>query len=102
MKRYRVLLSQYAETDLQEYIDYIILDCNAPLTALKHYEDLFKTLKSLQRFPKSYPVQTGKFFLSFGTQVRRLNYKKMAIIYTVHSSIVYIHRIIASSLITNS
>lgn len=101
MNLYNVILSQNAEIDLQEYIDYIIFECKAPLTALKHYESLFKTLKSLERFPKSYPKQTGDFFLPFGTNVRRINYKKMAIIYTIHSNIVYIHRIIAASLITN-
>ena len=61
MNLYNVILSQNAEIDLQEYIDYIIFECKAPLTALKHYESLFKTLKSLERFPKSYPKQTGDF-----------------------------------------
>lgn len=101
MSRYNVILSQDAEIDLQEYIDYIMFDCKAPLTALKHYEDLFNTLKSFERFPKSYPVQTGSSFLRFGTNVRRINYKKMAIIYTVHGDIVYIHQIVAANLITS-
>jgi len=99
--RYNVILSQDAEIDLQEYIDYIMFDCKAPLTALKHYENLFDTLKSLERFPESYPIQTGSSFLLFGTNVRRINYKKMAIVYTVHDDIVYIHRIIAANLITS-
>ena len=37
----------------------------------------------------------------YGTNARRINYKKMAIIYTVHDNIVYIHRIIPASLITS-
>ena len=69
--RYNVILSQDAEIDL------------------------------LERFPESYPIQTGSSFLLFGTNVRRINYKKMAIVYTVHDDIVYIHRIIAANLITN-
>ena len=100
-RRYKVILSQDAEIDLQAYIDYILFDCKAPLTALKHYENLFDTLKSLECFPKSYPIQTGSSFSLFGTNVRRINYKKMAIVYTVHGDTVYIHRIVAANLFTS-
>lgn len=102
MNLYNVILTQDAEIDLQEYIDYIIFDCDAPLTALRHYEDLFKTLERLHYIPETFPIQTGVSFLRFGINVRRINYKKMAIIYTVHGDIVYIHRIMAANLIINT
>lgn len=102
MKRYDVVLSQDAESDLQEYIDYITYDCEAPLTALRHYEELFDVLNSLKYTPEKRAIQTGRFFLRFGANVRRINYKKMAIIYTIRDHTVYIYRIIAAKLITDS
>lgn len=101
MSSYEVILSEDAEADLQEYIDYILFDCQAPLTALRHYEAFFNVLNSLRHKPESRIIQIGKFFLRYGTNVRRVNYKKMTIIYTVHGAVVYIHRILASKLITD-
>ncbi|HBX45096.1 type II toxin-antitoxin system RelE/ParE family toxin [Limibacterium fermenti] len=103
MNDYNVVLSQEAEADLQDYIDYIMstYKYKAPLTALRHYEDIFNILRTLNNMPESYSIQTGTSFLRFGANVRRINYKKMAIIYTVHGGIVYIHRIIAANLIKN-
>lgn len=101
MTRYGIFLSEEAELDLQEYIDYIIQDCKAPLTALRHYEDLFNVLRSLEYLPERYVIQKSTSFLRYGPNARRVNFKKMAIIYTVHGDVVYIHRILPSSLITN-
>lgn len=101
MLHYQVILSENAETDFEEYIDYIISECSAPLTALRHYENFYYTLKSLENMPCSLPIQNGLYFLRFGSNVRRLNFKKMAIIYTIHHETVYIHRIIAAKLITS-
>lgn len=101
MERFQVFLSEEAERDLQQYIDFIMWDCKAPLTALRHYEHLFNTLKSLEYMPERYAVQTGISFLRFEPNVRRINYKKMAIIFTIHGNIVYIHRIMPANLITS-
>ncbi|GAB1415823.1 hypothetical protein MASR2M117_12290 [Paludibacter sp.] len=100
MKKYTVVLSEQAESDLEEYINYIMSKCKAPLTALRNYEDLFTVINSLRSSPESCSLQTRKsLILQFGFGVRRINYKKMAIIYTIHSNIVYIRRIIAGSMI---
>jgi len=100
MSQYSVVLSENAESDLQNYIDYIIYECKAPLTALRHYESLFETLNFLKRSPESYSIQTRASLQQFGANIRRVNFKKMAIIYTIHSDIVYIHRIVAGTMIT--
>jgi hypothetical protein len=101
MNLYNVVLSQDAENDLQEYIDYIIVGCKKPLTALRHYEGLFDLLNGLKYMPERFAIQTGASFLCFGSNVRRINYKKLAIIYTVHGNIVYILRIVTANLITS-
>ncbi|HAF62421.1 MAG TPA: hypothetical protein DCK95_08855 [Anaerolineaceae bacterium] len=98
---YHIKLSDEAKKDFDEYIHYIRGVYHAPLTAIKHYAGLTKTINSLKSFPESYPIQTGISFLRYGSNVRRINYKKMAIIYTVHGDIVYIHRIRPANLITS-
>jgi hypothetical protein len=35
----------------------------------------------------------------YGPNVRRMNYKKMAIIYTINQDTIFIHRVIASKMI---
>lgn len=73
---YRIKLSDEAKKDFDEYIHHIRDVYHAPLTAIKHYAELAKTINSLNFFPESYPVQTGISFLRYGFNVRRINYKK--------------------------
>ena len=97
MDRYIILFSDDAENDFNSYIDYILYECKSPLTALRNYEELAETINQLKISPESFPIQPN---LRYGFNVRRVNYKKMAIIYTVHGNVVYIHRILASAMIT--
>jgi len=98
--KYQIILSSEANKDYAEYINTIMYDYNAPLTAAKHYMGLYSTLKSLETYPEIFQIQTRRSLSQYGTNVRRINYKKMAIIYTIHGDIVYIHRIIPASMIT--
>ncbi|WP_366521789.1 type II toxin-antitoxin system RelE/ParE family toxin [uncultured Proteiniphilum sp.] len=98
---YRIKLSEEAKKDFDEYLHHVRAVYYAPLTAIKHYAELTKTIHSLKCFSGSYPVQTYISFLRYGSNVRRINYKKMAISYIVHSDIVYIYRIISATLITS-
>ncbi len=86
--------------DMQELADVITYTYKMPNTAEKYMRGLYQEIGQLTRSPKSYAIQTSLFFQRYGTNVRRINYKKMAIIYTVHADIVYIHRIVAANLIT--
>lgn len=98
---YRIKLSDDAVRDFDEYIHHIRAVYHAPITATKHYAGLSKCIDSLKYFPERHPLQTSNFFLRYGPNVRRMNYKKMAIIYSVHGDIVYIHRIMPANLITS-
>lgn len=98
---YRIKLLDEAEKDFDEYIYHIRAVYHAPITATKHYAGLSNCINSLKFFPERHPLQISNFFLRFGPNVRRINYKKMAIIYTVHGDIVYIHRIIPANLVTS-
>jgi plasmid stabilization system protein ParE len=97
---YRVKLTDEAKNDLDRYIHHIHSVYHAPLTALKHYIGLSNTINILKHAPDSYPIQTRTSLQQFGANVRRINFKKMAIIFTIHDDVVYIHRIIAGAMIT--
>lgn len=100
MKNYKVILSEDAEKDYENYVDTIIYIYNAPLTAAKHYKGIYETLKKLESNPNAYSLRNNKSLQKYGTNVRRINYKQMAIIYTVYEDTVYIYRIVAGSMIT--
>jgi hypothetical protein len=56
-------------------------------------------LKSLSHSAESYPISSLKAILQYGYNARRINYKKMAIIYTVHQKTVLVRRVIPGALI---
>ena len=100
MTNYEISLSKEADQDFVSYVNFIKYECKSPLTALRHYEGLYKTLQQLRISPEAHQIQTRSYFMKFGISVRKVSYKKMAIIYTAHENIVYVHRIIASAMIT--
>jgi hypothetical protein len=102
MKKYRVILSSDANRDYDKYMDYIIFDCSSPLTAFKHRNIFYNTLKFLEKNAEIFSIKSGSHSLmQYGSFVRTITFKKMTIIYTVHDDVVYIHRIVASSLLTD-
>ena len=62
-------------------------------------QGLVDEIKKLEYNPEIYAIRNSNFYLQFGTEIRRINYKKMGVIYSVYRKRVFIHRIIASSLI---
>ena len=100
MKRYIIDLSEQAASDIDNFVDYIIFAYKAPITAKRHYDGLFKTIKSLQWLREIYRCTIILIFNNLGSMYNELITKKMTIIYTVHYDIVYIHRVIAQSLLT--
>lgn len=96
---YRIKLSDEAEKDFDE--SYIISrQYTMPLLLLSSIMPNFRIVL-IVFFPERHPLQTLSFFQRFGSYARRINYKKMAIIYSIHGDIVYIHRIMPAKLITN-
>ncbi len=97
---YKIRPSVKAKADFKEYIDYIKIECDMPMTAIKHYDGLLECFASLKKNPLLNPIRNSPSLCQFGMNVGRKNFKKMAIIYTVHDNTVYIHRIISASMIT--
>ncbi len=99
MKQYRVFITEEAKTDIEQLSDVIKHKYKSPQTAFNYIQGLVNEINKLEVSAESYTVQTRKSFLKYSYNVRRINYKKMSIIYTVSNYTVYIHRIIPSSAI---
>ena len=100
MNEFRIIFSEETIKDIQDLFDYIELNFKAPQTAKKYILELFSTIDLLSHSADSYPIQNHKSFLKYGLFVRRLNYKKMVIIFTFENDIAFILRIIPGVLIT--
>jgi plasmid stabilization system protein ParE len=98
--KYRAVMSDDAQNDYDEYIDYILNDCCAPITAAKHYAGIKDIISWLSENPYVNAIRYNTSLLKYGMNVRRANYKKISIVYTVHENFIYIHRILAASMIT--
>ena len=96
---YTVLLSDTAKADMAQLSDVIANKFSAPLTEIKYMRELKAVIKNLEKNSECYAVRQSVFLQKYGTNVRRIDYKKMAIIYTIHDDTVYIHRIMAGALI---
>ena len=98
MTRREVKMTDSALYDLFD-LDYAIRqEFQAPLTAGRYLTDLKKQIKSLSRIAELRVVQPA-LSLEYGFDIRRLNFKKMAILYSIEENIVIVHRIIPQNLI---
>ncbi|NLO72283.1 MAG: type II toxin-antitoxin system RelE/ParE family toxin [Porphyromonadaceae bacterium] len=100
MKYYTVHISDQAVEDLDKLFDIIFNKYRMPNTAFKYLKELRKVIISLSRNAETYQIQTRASLQQYGLNVRRINYKKMAIIYTVHGELVYIHRVVPQNSIS--
>ena len=98
-ENYNLIVSEEARQDIDLYIDYIIYECDAPKTAKKHYDGLIALLAKIEQNPLAFSVRTTASLLQYGHNVRRANYKKMTVIYTITGFTVYVHRVVAASMI---
>jgi len=99
-EHYNLIVTDSADADIDSYIDTIIYAFDAPLTAKKHYDALYKLFGEIQKHPLAYAIRYTASLQIYGINVRRVNFKKMAIIYTVNENTVYIHRVMPGSMIT--
>ena len=98
---YKIEVTLAAREDIDEYIDYITNICAMPLAAAKIYDSLFEKIYAVAEKPLLYAVREGLWYMKFGAEVRRVNFKTRAIIYTVENNIMTIHRVASQSEIYN-
>ena len=90
--------SEDAYRDIVNLNDYIVQQCCAPLTAKRYLMGLEQRILWLKQNADLFPVIPELSF-QLGCDIRRLNYERMAILYSVTDYVVYIHRIIPQSMI---
>ena len=95
-----VRIADIALQDIEYVHDYIAYELFEPITADKYIRGIYDAIKHLSLYGTSVAVSEKDFLLSqYGSTVRNINYKKMAVIYTIENNQIIIQRIIAASLI---
>ena len=101
MNSYSIKYSSIALRDIDDLFHVIANKYKAPLSAFKYVQGLKDTIDQLKRHPDALPLNYHKPFEKYGPTIRRINYKRMAIIYDISENTVYIHRILAASTISD-
>ena len=97
--KYEVVISDVADSDFADYLEVIINEYKSLDTATKHYDGIMKTIRELRKNPFVNAIRDNVSLRKYGYGIRRVNFQKMAIIYTVYESTIYIHRIMPASMI---
>ena len=100
MKRYEVIITENAQQDLKDLSNTIIFEYKSPITAIRYLRGIYDEFRWLRSNAESLKIQSSKSFTKFGFNTRRINYKKMAIIYSVVDNTIYIKRIIPAGTIS--
>lgn len=95
MKKFEIIFSEKSDNDIQDYIDFIYYEYKSPLTALRNYEGLINEIKLLSKYAGSLKYCTDKSIVEeFGFFAKRINYKKMAVIFYIYDNTVRIEAVI--------
>jgi len=101
MKNYIVRISNDAQNDIFEIIDYIAFIYKAPLTAEKYLIELYDTIFSLENFAESIHISTKSDILKYGLNARSIVFKNLTIVYTVDTNIVLVQAVVSGKIIKN-
>ena len=98
MRKYDVKLTEEAKQDRKSLARFIKEEVQAPLTAKRYMFGLEEEIKKLENSADSLAVDE-ELSRQIGIEVRRINYKNMAIIYSMEDDTVYIHHIIPQKMV---
>ena len=101
MRKYVIRISNTAQNDIFEIIDYISEIYKAPLTAEKYLIQLYDAIFSLENFAESIAISTQNDIIKYGVNARSIAFKKLIIVYTVHSQVVLVRAVIPGALINS-
>jgi plasmid stabilization system protein ParE len=101
MRKYVIRISNTAQNDIFEIIDYISEIYKAPLTAEKYLIQFYDAIFSLENFAESIAVSTQNDIIKYGLNARSISFKKLIIVYTVHSQVVLVRAVIPGALINS-
>ena len=98
MKKYTVKLTEEAKQERKSLARFIKEEVHAPLTAKRYMLGLEKEIKKLENSAGSLDVDEN-LSRQVGIEVRRTNYKNMAIIFSMEEENAYVHHIIPQKMI---
>lgn len=98
MRQFEISVTSKALSDVDKLRFAIVFKYRAPLTAKRYLKGLNDTIQSLKIGADSIQIDTNLSVL-YGFDIRRVNYKEMAILYSIEDDIAYIHRIMPQSMI---
>ncbi len=98
MKQFQISLTSKALSDVDKLRFAIVFKFRAPLTAKHYLKGINDTIQSLKAGADSIRVD-HVLSAQYGFDIKRINYKEMAILFSVEDDIVYIHRIMPQSMI---
>ena len=98
MARYSIQLSDEAKDDVRELRMAIEDTYKAPLTAARYVAELDTKMQWLANGASYFPI-VPELSYQYGYDIRRLNFKKMAILYTIEGDSVIVIRIISQNMV---
>jgi len=98
MRQFEISLTSKALSDVDKLRFAIVFKYRAPLTAKRYLKGLNDAIQSLKVGADSIQIDSA-LSNQYGLDIRRVNYKEMAIVYTVEENMVYILRIMPQSMI---
>ena len=100
MSNFKVIITFTAVDDITEVFNYIAYEVGHPQTAERYREGIMQSIDKLACYADIFAISQQPFLRRlYGTEVRTIHYKKMTIVYTIVGNTVYVHRVMASSLI---
>lgn len=96
MARFKVYMSDRALYDTRMLVSYMMDVCQAPLTAKRYMQGLRQSMTWLDNNADLFP-SIPELTLQYGKEVRRLNYKNTAVLYSIVGSTVWVHRVMPAS-----
>ena len=98
MRQFDVKLSDQALEDADRVYEYIANEVFAPMTAALYYQGLLNKMHSLHVGADAISVDVGLSMI-YGVPIRRINYKKLAILYSIEDDTVIIESILPQKMI---
>ena len=98
MRQFDVKLSDQALEDADRVYAYIANEVSAPMTAALYYQGLLNKMRSLKVGADAIAIDV-RLSMIYGLPIRRINYKKLAILYSIDGDIVIIETILPQKMI---
>ena len=98
MRERQIIMSPTAEMEYYKVEDIIVNQYKAPLTAARYMQGIIERIESLRFYADIFAV-IPELSLEYHMDVRRINYKRIAIIYTLEDDKVYIQRVLPDNMV---